>query len=116
MKWIHTNMHTYVQTVFSLTHPKERVWPGEPQPMLIPESSCVCIPSFRILAPRVCFAKAQILAFFTRHKHRKWCGHIDILKMFPIPDVYGFVGITIKFQVHWDRDSLASTAHCAEIA
>ena len=58
-------MHTYVQTVFSLIHPMERVWTGEAQPMLIPESSCVCIPSLRAVTPRVCFAKVRFkLSFF----------------------------------------------------
>ena len=29
---------------------QEEVWPGGTQPMLLPESSCVCIPSFRSVA------------------------------------------------------------------
>ena len=32
--------------------------------MLLPELSCVCIPSFRSVAPRVCIAKVPFLAFF----------------------------------------------------
>ena len=46
----------------SQAYPEEEVWPGEAQLMLLPESSCVCIPSFRSVAPRVCLAKATFLA------------------------------------------------------
>ena len=41
---------TYIQTAFSLIHPEELVWSGEIQSMLLPESSCACMPSFRPVA------------------------------------------------------------------
>ena len=32
--------------------------------MLLPKSSCVCIPCIKSVAPRVCMAKVPFLAFF----------------------------------------------------
>ena len=40
------------------------MWPGETQIILLPESSYLCIPYFRSVAPRVCLAKVPFLAFF----------------------------------------------------
>ena len=39
------------------------VWPGGIHPMLLPESSWVCIPSFRSFTQRVCQAKHHINFF-----------------------------------------------------
>ena len=36
-------------------------------PMLLLESSCVCKPCFRSVAPRVCLAKVSFLTFFHHH-------------------------------------------------
>ena len=57
-------MHIYVQSVFSLTHPEEKVWLHGTQPMSLPESNCVCIPNFRSVAPRVCFTEVPHLLLF----------------------------------------------------
>ena len=66
-----THKHdTYIQTDFSLTQMEGVVWPGETLPMLLPESSSVCVyiythtPNFRSVIPRVCLAKVPFLAFF----------------------------------------------------
>ena len=48
---------------FSLTQEKEEVWPGGAQPMLVPEWSCICIPSFRSVTPRVFLAEYHIWLF-----------------------------------------------------
>ena len=42
---------------------KEEVWPGGTQPMLLPESSCICISRFRYVAPRVFLAEYHIWLF-----------------------------------------------------
>ena len=41
------------------------MWPGGTQPMLLPESSCVYIPSFRSVAPRVFLAKIPFFFSFS---------------------------------------------------
>ena len=50
-----------------LTQRKEEVWPGGTQPMLLPELSCIFIPSFRSLAPMVFLAKIPFLALSHYH-------------------------------------------------
>ena len=62
MKWIHTNMHAYMQTIFSLTCTGD-VWPDKTMPMLFPESNCEYISSYRSIVPRVCLAKVPFLVF-----------------------------------------------------
>ena len=47
----------------SLTQRKEEVWPGGTHPMLLPECSCIYIPSFRSVAPMVFLAKIPFLTF-----------------------------------------------------
>ena len=57
----------YQDTIFgicSLTHQEEEVWPSGTHPMLFPELSCICIPSFRPVALLVFLAKIPFLAFF----------------------------------------------------
>ena len=54
--------------------------PGETLPMLCPELSCIYIPIFRSVAPRVCLAKVPFLAL---HECRKGCGLINIIKRSP---------------------------------
>ena len=49
--------------IFSLTQEKEELQPGRTQPMSLPEWSCICIPTFRSVAPRVFLAKIPFLAF-----------------------------------------------------
>ena len=39
------------------------MWPGGTQPMLLPELSCICIPSFRSVGPRVFLVKYHIWLF-----------------------------------------------------
>ena len=55
------------------------MWPGRTQPMLLPESSFVCI-CFRLVASRICLAKVSYLVFV---EIRKVYDHIDILRYFP---------------------------------
>ena len=50
--------------IFSLTHKEEEVWLDGTQPMLLEESSCVCMPSFRPVAPFFFSGKVPFLAFF----------------------------------------------------
>ena len=52
---------------FFLTQRKEEMWPGGTQPMLLPESSCTYIVSFRSVAPRVFLEKIPFLAFSHCH-------------------------------------------------
>ena len=47
---IFSNYHLWT-FFFSLLHKEEEVWPGGTHPMLLPESSCVWMPSFRSVAP-----------------------------------------------------------------
>ena len=49
--------------------------------MLLPESSCVCMPSFRPVAPFF-FPGNTIFGFFFFNTERG-CGHIGMLMMFP---------------------------------
>ena len=64
IKWMHTNMYTYIQTVvFLFDILKEELWPGT-YPMLLPQSSCVYIPIFRPVAPKVCLVKIPYLALY----------------------------------------------------
>ena len=68
--------------IFSLTHKEEKVWSDGTQPMLFAESSSVCMPKFRPVAPFSFLAKALFLAFL-KLLYRKGCGHIDMLMTFP---------------------------------
>ena len=43
---------------------EKEVWSGVTHPMLLPESSCVGIPSFRSVAPMICLAKESFWLFF----------------------------------------------------
>ena len=52
--------------------------------MLLPDSSGVCIPSFRAVAPRDCFIKVQFwLLFVGMTRMQEGYGLIDILEMLP---------------------------------
>ena len=51
--------------IFSLTHKEEEVWPDGTHPMLFVESSCVCIPSFRFVAPFFFSSKSTTFGFFS---------------------------------------------------
>ena len=52
--------------------------------MLLSKSSCVCIPCFKFVAPKVCLAKVPFLAFFGPNMNTKnGCGFIHVLKTFP---------------------------------
>ena len=53
--------------IFSLTQRKKEVCPGETQPMILTDSSCVYILRFRSVAPRVFLAKIPFLAFSHYH-------------------------------------------------
>ena len=53
--------------IFILTRPEKGVCLGGTQPMLLPQSSCVCIPSFRSVTPRVCLVKVPFFGFFHHH-------------------------------------------------
>ena len=68
MSILKSEFHWYgalvIQTVFSLTGTEKEVWTGGTHPMLLPESSYVCIPSFRSVAPRIRFIKVPLLTFF----------------------------------------------------
>ena len=57
----------YIFGINSLTQRKKEVWLGGTQPMLLPEWSCIFIPSFRSLAPMVFLAKIPFLVFFHYH-------------------------------------------------
>ena len=37
------DINIFEHAIFSLTHPEEETWPGGMQPMLLPESCCVCM-------------------------------------------------------------------------
>ena len=50
--------------IFSLTHKEEGVWPYGTHPTLFLESYCVCMPSFRSVAPLFFLAKVPFLALF----------------------------------------------------
>ena len=74
-------------SIFSFTHEEKEVWPDGTHPMLFAESSCVCMPSFRPVAPFFFQAKVPfavllfvVVVFF---KYRNGCGHIDMLTAFP---------------------------------
>ena len=69
--------------IFSLTNEeeKEKVWLDGIHPMLFAESSCVCMLSFSPVAP---FVSGKSTMFGTFFEYRKWCGHINILKTFPL--------------------------------
>ena len=53
--------------IYSLTH-REEVWPDGTHPMLFAESSCVCMPSFRPVAPFLFLAKVPFLAFLIQKR------------------------------------------------
>ena len=56
------------------------MWPDETHLMLFTESSCVCMPSFKSVAPLFFSGRSTSSgAFF--FKYRKGCGHIDMLMM-----------------------------------
>ena len=50
--------------IFSLTHKEEKVWLDGTHPMLLEESNCVGMPSFRPVAPFLFLAKVPFLAYF----------------------------------------------------
>ena len=50
--------------IFSLTHKEKEVCPDDTHPMLFEESSCVCMQSFRPVAPFIFLAKIPFLDFF----------------------------------------------------
>ena len=56
-------MHIYVQTVFNLTLPEEKVWPGGTLPMLLPKLSFVCIPSFGLYLQGYVWLKYRFYLF-----------------------------------------------------
>ena len=66
MVWQENDAHDYLHTltILSLIHPEEDVWPGKTHPMLLPESSCVYLPSFVDVCLDVCLAKLSFLLFF----------------------------------------------------
>ena len=53
---------------FLALHTEEEVWPDGTHPMQFAELSCVCIPSFRLVAPFFFLAKVPLLAFLMQ----KW--------------------------------------------
>ena len=48
-----------------VTQQEEDMWPGETQPILLPESICVYISSFRSVVLRVCLTKVPFLLNFS---------------------------------------------------
>ena len=64
--------------IFCLTKGKEEVWPSGTQPRLIPDWSCICIPSFRSVSPRVFLAKIPFLTFSCYHGNNfpKFFAHV----------------------------------------
>ena len=58
--------------------------------MLFQKLSCVCIPSFRPVAPCIFLAKLPFLAAFER---RKECGHIDMLKHSPDDTSFKYIQV-----------------------
>ena len=50
--------------IFNLTHKEEDVWPDGTHPMLFAESSCICMPSFRPVAPFFFLSKVPFFFFF----------------------------------------------------
>ena len=53
--------------------------------MLLSKSSCVCIPCFKSVAPKVCLAKAPFLAFFGPDMNTEMgvVIYMHVLKYFP---------------------------------
>ena len=51
--------------------------------MLFPKSSCVRIPCFKSVTPRVCMDKYHIGLFGGPDENRNECCHIHVLKTFP---------------------------------
>ena len=52
--------------------------------MLLPKSTCVCIPCFKIVTPRFHLAKYHFwISFGVWHEYRNGCGHIHVFKTFP---------------------------------
>ena len=49
---------------FSLTHKEEEEWSDRTHSMLFTESSCVCMPSFRSVAPLFFSRKSTIFCMF----------------------------------------------------
>ena len=66
IKWIHTNMHTYAQTFFSLTRMEGEVWPGE----------------ILVCTSKGCLTKVLFFGFWGLTQIQKGCGLVDILKTF----------------------------------
>ena len=68
--------------------------------MLPPKASCVCIPCFKSVNPRVCLAKVPFLAYFGPDMKIEMGVVIYIIYMYLnipqiilISNIYGFVGL-----------------------
>ena len=62
--------------------------------IFLPKSSCVCIPCFKSVAPRICLVKVPFLALFffvPDIKNRNGCGHIHVPKTFPRLYIYIYI-------------------------
>ena len=75
-------MHSYVESIFSLTRPEEEMWPGGAQPMLLPMSSCVSYQVSGILLQGYVWPK-YFLVFLCLTQIEEGCGHRDVLNTLP---------------------------------
>ena len=66
IEWIHTNINTYLHTVFSLTCTEDVVWTEGIHPISLPQSSSVIvwIIFFKCAVPRVVSPKNIFWLFF----------------------------------------------------
>ena len=66
--------------------------------MLLPKSSCVCIPCIKSIAPMVCLANVPFLAFFGPDMKAEMgvviYMYLKIPQIILVPNIYGFTGLT----------------------
>ena len=70
--------------------------------MLLPKTSCVCIPCIKSVAPRACLTKVPFLALFWPDTNKEMAVVIYMYLKHPqiilIPNIYGFMGQLPRFK------------------
>ena len=65
--------------------------------MLLPKSSCVCIPCFKFVAPRICLVKYHFWLFWGPDIETEMGAVMHMPLKHPpdymIPNIYGFMGL-----------------------